>query len=140
MIKITPNFHFRGECKQALELYKKAFDAKIKILLCNSDANSQDKGIEGEYQNDIVYHAEFYIGGQRLTATDSPDDPFPNTHPLSLLITFEKAEDVKKAYEIMADGATVIYPMQRTSYSSCFVSLVDKFGIRWELMTEQTER
>jgi PhnB protein len=30
--------------------------------------------------------------------------------------------------------------MVKTGYSSCFVSLVDRYGIRWELMTEQTER
>ncbi|WP_342756628.1 hypothetical protein [Kineothrix sedimenti] len=30
--------------------------------------------------------------------------------------------------------------MQSTAYSSSFVSLVDKFGMRWELMTEQTEK
>lgn len=140
MLKVTPNFHFRGQGKQAIELYKQAFGAEVKVLLCNSDADSDDYIIEDESQNDLVYHAEIYIGGQRLTLTDAPDDPPPNTNPLSLLITFETAEDVKRAYEIMADGATIIYPIQSTTYSSCFVSLVDKFGMRWELMTEQTER
>ena len=140
MLKVTPNFHFRGQGKQAIELYKQAFDAEVKVLFCNSDANPEDCVIEDESHNDLVYHAEIYIGEQRLTLTDDPDAPRPNTNPLSLLITFETAEDVKKAYGIMADGATIIYPMQTTDYSSCFVSLVDKFGMRWELMTEQTER
>ena len=134
MLKVTPNLHFAGQCKQAIELYKQAFGAEVKILLCNSDINPSDTN-----QGDIVYHAEFYIGEQRITATDAPDDPI-SSHPMSLLITFETAEYVKKAYEIMARGAKIIYPIQSTLYSSCFVSLVDKFGMRWELMTEQTER
>jgi len=140
MLKITPNFHFRGQGKQAIELYKRAFGAEVKALFCNSDANSEDDITEDQSQNDMVYHAEIYIGKQRLTLTDDPNSPPPNTNPLSLLVTFETAEDVKKAYEIMAEAATIIYPMQSTTYSSCFVSLVDKFGMRWELMTEQTER
>jgi len=139
MLKVTPNFHFRGQAKQAIELYKQAFGAEVRVLLCNSDADPRDCAEEGGSKNDLVYHAEIYIGEQRLTMTDAPDDPPPNTHPLSLLITFETAEAVKRAYGIMADGATIIYPMQSTTYSSCFVSLVDKFGMRWELMTEQTE-
>jgi len=138
MLKVTPNFHFRGQGKQAIELYKKAFGAEVKVLICNTDADPAEN--PDENHKDLVYHAEIFIGTQRLTLTDAPDDPPPNTHPLSLLITFETAEDVKKAYEIMADGATIIYPIQRTDYSSCFVSLVDKFGMRWELMTEQTEK
>ena len=140
MLKVTPNFHFRGQGKQAIELYKRAFDAEVKVLLCNSDANPEDCARENESQNDLVYHAEIYIGGQRITLTDDPDAPIPNTNPLSLLITFETAKEVEKAYEIMKEGATIIYPIQSTTYSSCFVSLVDKFGMRWELMTEQTKR
>ncbi|MCL2574524.1 MAG: VOC family protein [Defluviitaleaceae bacterium] len=138
MLKVTPNFHFRGQGKQAIELYKRAFGAKVKVLIDNSDANPEDL-IDGG-PGDLIYHAEIYIGEQRLTLTDDIDAPIPNTQPLSLLVTFETAEDVKRAYEIMADGATIIYEMQRTPYSSCFVSLVDRFGMRWELMTEQTER
>jgi len=140
MLKITPNMHFRGQARQAIELYKQAFNAEVKVLFCNSDANPADDTVEDETQNDLVYHAEIYIGTQRVTLTDAPDDPPPNTHPVSLLVTFETAEDVKNAYEIIKDGATIIYPVQTTTYSSCFVSLVDKFGMRWELMTEQTER
>jgi len=110
------------------------------VSIYNSDANLEDCEVKDESQNDLVYHAEIYIGEQRLTLTDAPDDPSPNTNPLSLIVTFQTAEDVKEAYEIMLDGDTIIYPMQSTDYSSCFVSLVDKFGMRWALMTEQTER
>ena len=30
--------------------------------------------------------------------------------------------------------------MEATPYSSCRVVFIDKFGIRWGIMTEQTER
>ena len=140
MVKVTPNFHFRGQAKQAIELYRRAFGAEVKILFCNSDADPADCVGEDQYQEDIVYHAEIFISGQRITLSDDPDAPVANTHPLSLLLTFETAEEVKKAYEIVAEGATIIYPVQSTTYSSCFVSLVDRYGMRWELMTEQTQR
>jgi len=140
MLKVTPNLHFRGDAEQAIELYKQAFGAEVKVLYCNSDANPEDFTEAEANQPDIVYHAEIYIGEQRLTLSDEPEAPVANTNPISLLITFETAEDVKKAYAVMEEKATTIYPMQTTSYSSCFVSLIDRFGIRWELMTEQTER
>lgn len=57
-----------------------------------------------------------------------------------LTITFEDAESVKRAYEVLKEGSTIIYPMVSTTYSSCFVSLIDKFGVRWGLMTEQTDK
>jgi PhnB protein len=139
MLTITPNFHFNGNCKQAIELYKKAFGAEVNVMFCNSDANPKDY-VANSNEKDLVYHAEILIGNQRLMLTDSIDDKLVRGNSLSLVITFETASDVKTAYDLMADGATIVSSMQSTTYSSCFVSLVDKYGMRWELMTEQTER
>ena len=43
----------------------------------------------------------------------------------------------KNAYNVLKDGGIVIYPLRKTTYSSCMGSLIDKFGFRWGLMTEQ---
>jgi len=53
-----------------------------------------------------------------------------------LLLSFEQDEDVQKAFAVLADGATIIYPIQATEYSTCFVKLIDKFGMLWVLLTE----
>lgn len=140
MLSVTPNFHFNKKCKQAIRLYEKSFGAEVKVLLYNSDANPKDWKIDDEKDKDLVYHAEVVIGTQRIMLSDITDDAIPKGNSLSLVITFETANDVKAAYDIMSEGATIISPIKSTTYSSCFVSLIDKFGMRWELMTEQTER
>ena len=70
MLIVTPNFHFKGQCKEAIELYKKAFGAEVKVLLCRSDANPQDYIVKDPNQNGLVYHAEIYIGTQRIMLSD----------------------------------------------------------------------
>ena len=139
MLIVTPNFHFSGHCRQDIELYKKAFGAQVAELLYNSDADPRDYVNQDPSRKDLVYHAEIYIGRQRIMMTDSPVGASPGGNLLSLVVTFETAEDVKSAYAVMADGAEIIRSMTRTTYSSCFVSLIDKFGMRWEWMTEQAE-
>lgn len=37
-------------------------------------------------------------------------------------------------------GGEIINQMEAVPYISCRVVFVDKFGIRWGIMTEQTER
>ena len=139
MLQIIPNLHFSGQCKQALELYKKAFNARVDILLCESDANPADF-FASDSTRDLVYHCEMYIGGQRITLNDSHDSNAAQlSHSMSLIITFASAGEVKAAYSLLSDGCKIIHHIQSTSYSSCFVSLIDRFGMRWELMTEQTE-
>lgn len=117
-----------------------AFNAEIVCLLKNTDTNSQDYVTEQKYSA-LVYHAEILIDGKRLMMSDIVED---STHKagnsVSIVITFESARKVMNAFEILNENATIISPVQSTTYSSCFVSLIDRFGIRWELMTEQTEK
>lgn len=142
MAIITPTFNLNGQCEEAIQLYQKAFDAKIDFILRYSDADKRDfdEPLTSEQQN-YVYHAEIHIGEQRLMFSDIIEsDHLTKGTSLFLLVTLDTAEEVKKAYEIMKDGCTIIYPLKSTTYSSCFVSLIDKFGFRWGIMTEQTER
>ena len=136
---ITPNFHFSGQCLQAMELYRRALGAEITNLLTNSDADPRDY-IAAAGEECLVYHAEMRIGNQRIMMSDDPDISFPTANPLSLVVTFETAEEVHAAYSILAEGGEILNPLHKTTHSSCSVSLRDRFGMRWELMTEQTER
>lgn len=141
MAIITPNFNFAGQCEDAITLYQKAFDAEIACLLRYSDANKADwdRKLTLE-QEKYVYHAELFIGGQRVMMCDNLDVEFRKSTALSLVVTFDTKEEVEQAYEILCEGSETIYPMHSTTYSSCFVSFIDRFGFRWGLMTEQTER
>jgi len=140
MIIVTPNFHFNGQCRQAIAMYEKAFNVKANVILSYADADLRDFKISNDNVKDLVYHAEIFIGNQRIMLSDLLDSTLPKGSTLSLVITFETADEVKTAYKTISDGAFIITPMKSTTYSSCFVSLIDKFGMRWELMTEQTER
>jgi PhnB protein len=88
-----------------------------------------------DMEKNLVYHAEMTIGQQRFLFSDALT-VIPQGQNISTLITFESVDEVKAAYNVLSEGCSVIYPMTSTTYSGCFVSLADKFGMRWELMTE----
>lgn len=141
MVKITPNFNFAGRCEEAIELYKKAFGAKVGCFLRYSDADKADwdKELTPEQKN-YIYHAELFIGNQRIMMCDNMDVEFRKSTALSLTVTFDTKDEVKHAYDVLSEDSEIIYPLQSTTYSSCMVVFIDKFGFRWGLMTEQTER
>ena len=133
---ITPNFHFNGECEQALKLYEKVFNGQITMLMHYCDAEPSDLSVAlSDKEKGYVYHAEMIIGNQRFFFSDSLSK-IPCGKNLSVLVTFDCERDVKAAYEILIDGGTKITPLTETTYSNCFASLVDRYGMRWELMTE----
>ena len=141
MILLTPNFNFNGRCEEAITLYQKAFDAKIGCLLRYSDAdkNDWDRELTTE-QAKFIYHSELLIGTQRIMMCDNMDVDLVKSTSLSLTVSFDTKEEVVKAYEVLKEGSTTIYPIHSTTYSSCMVTFIDKFGFCWGLMTEQTER
>ena len=141
MVLITPNFNFDGRCEEALNLYKKAFNAEIGCILRYSEAIKEDFDRElSDEEKRYIYHAELYLGDQRIMMCDNLDVPYATRLSLSLTVTFDTKEEVKQAYDVLKEGSTTIYPMKSTTYSSCMVVFVDKFGFRWGLMTEQTEQ
>ena len=72
---VTPNFHFRGNCKTAIELYKKVFDIKVLCMYENKDADPTDFISEAKF-SEYVYHAEIMLGQNRLMMSDILDELF----------------------------------------------------------------
>lgn len=138
MPAITPNFNFAGQCAEAIELYRKAFAAEIGCLMRYSDANAQDMREEwAGAQADWIYHAELLFGGQRIMLADHADLEFDPGLSLSLVVTMETKADVMRAYEILREGGSVIYPPHSTAYCPCTTNIIDKFGFRWCLMAKR---
>lgn len=122
--RMLPNMHFAGQCEAAMALYEAALGA---------EALSLHRGEDGR-----VYHAEMMICGQRVLMTDEASDDLSADHiSVSLAVLFDTPAAVADAFAAMEPGATVIHPLAETAYSGAFVSLVDRFGIRWELMHER---
>ena len=140
-MKITPTLNFGGQCREAIHLYEQAFVGKITCLVSYRDANDPAyMPLLTEAQKDWIYHAELLLDGQRIIMSDHADIEFQTCYSNFLTIMYDTKEEVQRGYEVLKDGSTTIYPMEATPYSSCRVVFVDNFGIRWGIMTEQTER
>ena len=130
MPTVTPNFHFDGCCANAIAFYEKNLGAITTYRLTYGEA-----GGGSAEQAGWIYHAEMRIAGQCVWMSDGAAEAPGNT--LSLAVTFDTAEEVRAAYAGMSQGCTVIHPMQSTGYSPCFVSFIDAYGMRWELLAGQ---
>lgn len=140
-MQITPTLNFGGQCREAIHLYEKAFGGHITCLITYQDANDPAyMPLLTKEQKDWIYHAELVLDGQRIIMSDHADIEFQTCYSNFLTLMFDTANEVRHAYALMEEGSTTIYPIGATPYSACRVVFVDKFGIRWGIMTEQTER
>jgi len=141
MIKVEPIMHFAGQAKQAMDLYSKAFGAKVNAKILFSEANPKDWQCKDE-EKDFIYYAEIKIGRQTIMLGDNVDaikDGITantgNSFAIDLLVQFDSDDELKTAYDILSDGATITAPLTSQTYCSLTCSLVDKFGGRWQFMS-----
>ena len=140
-MKVTPTLNFGGTCREAIQTYAKDFAGKITCLITYREANDPAyMPMLSEAQKDHVYHAELMLGDQRIIMCDHTDLALPVCYTNFLTVMVDTKEEVQQAYDVLKEGSQTIYPMEATPFSSCRVVFVDRFGIRWGIMTEQTER
>lgn len=140
-MQIVPTLNFGGNCREAIHLYAEAFGGRIACLITYGEANDPAYNpLLKENQKEYVYHSELVWDKQRIIMSDHVDMEFQTCYSNFLTVMLDTKEEVQRAYEVMKDGSKTIYPMEATPYSSCRVVFVDRFGIRWGIMTEQTER
>ena len=104
-------------CDNAIELYKKAFDATVDAIYRDSE------GI-------TIAHAEIRVFGQCIAFMERDSENITgNTMQLSFAGCNE--EIITKAYEGLKDGAKIEIPLGSCEWSPCIFSLIDKFGVNW---------
>lgn len=117
---LTTHIYFNGQCKEAIELYKKAFNAEVKTIILNPE------------KDDIVIHAEIFIDNQLLYLNDfGNSDGYSISGGYQLCVNFKNKNDLMEAYSIIQNGSIIISPMQATDYSICVVRFIDRFDVRW---------
>ncbi len=116
------HIYFNGNCKEAIELYKKAFNAKVLTIM-----NNTEKGKEN-----LIIHSEIEIHSQKLMMNDFGDNEGNiKQNGYQLVVQFNDVPQLESAYKVLSEKGNVLSPMQPTDYSPCVVRFNDMYGTRW---------
>lgn len=104
---------------KAVECYKQAFDAELVSSYPNEDGT--------------FYHAELDVYGQILAVSEANTEHSNTGNVMQFCLHFGEGKEsfVTKAYDVLKDGAEILYPLGSCEYSPLMVDLIDKFGVRW---------
>jgi len=116
-----------GNAEQAIELYVSAFERSRIIAIDRYGAeDAPERGLR---------QARFEIAGRQLSAMDSAmPHQFGFTPAVSLTVEFDDHAELDAAWERLADGGTVLMPLQAYPFASRFGWLNDRFGVSWQLL------
>jgi PhnB protein len=127
MLGVNPYIAFKGNCRQAIEFYKSALDAKVLFTQTVGESPMTDMG-----PPENIMHCTIKVGDSTIMMCD---DPRPGAAAgdgnISLAIGLNDPERAKQLFGNLAKNGSVIVPLEKTYWAEAFGMVTDKFGIKW---------
>lgn len=134
-MKVSPYITFRGQCREAIELYTRAFNAEVKDVTLFEDIPQTAEGsIEVlQPQKQWILQAALEFGGGVIRLNDCLGGL--NESPSERVsVSVECSEDeVRRAFAALSEQGSVGIELNKTFYSPCAGVVFDKFNVMWNL-------
>lgn len=127
--EIQPYLFFEGRCEEAIEFYRRAVGAEVKMLMRYKD--SPEPGTTPPELGDKVLHAEIRVGGSTVLFSDGRCTGPAKFEGFALSLTVRDATAAERYFHALADGGQVQMPMAKTFFSERFGMATDRFGVLW---------
>ena len=136
-MKVEPYLMFEGRCEEALDFYRRALGAQVKLLMRYKD-NPEPAAGEGCADGsgpgpkpEMVMHASFTVGDTQIMASDGMGSGTTRFEGISLALSPADEAEAKRLFNALADGGQVQMPLATTFFSKAFGMVADRFGVPW---------
>ena len=121
--------NYRGNCEQAFRYYEQHLGGRITGVVRHGE--QPNPNLPADW-SDKVLHARIEIGDTTLMGADIPSaEPMRSAY---LTISFDRAEEADRAYELLGDGGEIFMKLASTPFANRFAMLRDQFGTSWMLL------
>ncbi|SDO18951.1 VOC family protein [Alkalicoccus daliensis] len=135
---INVYLNFNGNCRQAVEFYADVFDTEAPHIMTFGDMPPDNDYPLPEKAKELVMHTQMLLQGTRIMFSDVlPHMKHTEGNNISLAVVLNDESELRRLYGRLAEEGKVQMELQETSWSSCYASLTDKFGIEWQLNYEE---
>ena len=134
-MNIQPYLFFEGRCEEALEFYRQALDAEDITIMRYRD-NPQPQACAPGTEDNIM-HASFRVGDSVIFASDGRCSGNASFDGFSLSLTTDTGSAAQRMFAALAEGGTILVPLEKTFFSPQFGMLKDRFGVHWMIWVQQ---
>lgn len=138
-VKLTPYITLEGNTREAIQFYEQAIGAKVLSMMTYGEMPEMPNTFTDDLKN-LVAHAKVQVGETELMFSDAPwGSPIANGKRVTICITTYDVEKSKQIYEALRQGGHVNLPFQEETFSPGFGDVTDKFGVTFQIYTENQE-
>lgn len=138
-MNLTPclNLAFDGRCEEAFRRYELCLNGRIEFMLRWQDS-PMAKEVPPEWGGKIN-HATLVIGSTEILGSDMRPGTYEPPRGFSITLNMDDTSAAERVFNALAEGGTVLMPLQQTFWAHRFGVLVDPFGIRWDVNCGEPE-
>lgn len=134
MMAVNAYINFDGNCREAVDFYTQVFGTKPPKIMTFGQMQSDPSFPVPEHMKDRVAHTNLDICGTNVMFSDVFEGmPYTQGNHMSLAVVSDDKEKLKTFFEGLAQGGRVEMPLQETEWSGLYGSVVDKYGICWQI-------
>ncbi len=128
---------FDGNCRAAMEFYKKCFGGELYMM------RFSEAPPDFEYPKkfkDKILHATLTSGSAILMASDAmPGVQLVQGNNFSVSVNCESRQEIERLFAAVGKNGKITMPLQDTFWGAYFGVLVDRFGINWMFSLEKSK-
>lgn len=137
---INAYINFDGNCREAVAFYAEVFGTEKPQIMTFGDSPTEPDFEIPEKMKNLVMHTQLNICESIVMFSDTFDGmPYVVGNNISLTIVIENVDEIKSIFNKLKEGGTVGMELQETFWSKCYGTLVDKFGIAWQVSHESEQ-
>jgi PhnB protein len=130
MAKLTPYIHTEDARAQA-EFYVQSLGGEIQsVMTFGQGAPDMKKEV-----HDKVMHLSLFVAGNNLFMSDS-FEPVSEGGNIALSLEFATEDETRQAFDNLARGGKVHYPLEHQPWGAFFGEVKDKFGVSWMILKQ----
>jgi PhnB protein len=133
-MQLNPYLFFDGNCRDAMNFYKDALNAELKMQTVGETPAASQMPPETHTR---IMHAVLSKGGPFLMASDMMGPELERGNGVSLTLNCNSEEEIKSVFEKLSMGGKVTSPLKTEFWGGTFGQFTDKFGIMWMLSYEK---
>jgi PhnB protein len=130
-MRISCHIHFDGQCEEAFRTYQNVLGGRLETMLRFGDSPLGAQ-VPPEWQSRIL-HATLVLGEYELLGSDVFPGQSGRKQGYSVTISLSDPENAKSIFDALADGGSILMPLQPTFWATGFGVITDKFGVSWEI-------
>ena len=127
-IQLNPYLSFKDNARQAMEFYKSVFGGELQISTFKEFQASPDPA-----EDNKIMHSQLEAGnGIVLMAADTPNSmEFMPGNTMSISLSGDDEETLTGYWERLAEGGSVVMPLEKAPWGDTFGMCSDRFGTAW---------